>query len=77
MVTLRLGSKKASLASVCKQLALGPEELDRDFGVVAISPEDGLYAVLMDEKAADRIESVEGVQGVFSNPRIEPFGPPR
>ena len=76
MVTLRLDPEQASLPEVRRLLGLAPEEVDPSFGVVNISPAEHLYTILVDEAAAARVGDVDQVEGVFSNPRIEPFGPP-
>ena len=54
-----------------------PEEIDAEFGVVPIDPDNHLYTVLVDEQASARVAGQPGVEGPFSNPRIEPFGPPQ
>ena len=41
-----------------------------------ISPAGQLYTILVDEAAATRVASAPEVEGVFGNPRIEPFSPP-
>jgi hypothetical protein len=76
MVTLRLDPEQASLGEVRDLLGLAPEEVDPAFGVVNISPADHLYTILVEEAAAARVAGAAPVEGVFSNPRIEPFGPP-
>jgi hypothetical protein len=76
MVTLRLAPEQATLAEVRRLLGLGPEEVDAGFGVVNISPAEHRYTILVDEAAAARIADAPLVEGVFANPRIEPFGPP-
>ena len=76
MVTLRLDPEQASLPEVRRLLGLAPEEVDPSFGVVNISPAEHLYTILVDEAAAARVGDADQVEGVFSNPRIEPFGPP-
>ena len=57
-------------------LGLTPEEVDPGFGVVNISPAEHLYTILVEEAAAARVGDADQVEGVFSNPRIEPYGPP-
>ena len=74
MVTLRLDPEQASLAAVCRLLGLEPDEIDAGFGVVNISPAEHLYTILVDEATATRVRGAEPVQGVYANPRIEPFG---
>jgi hypothetical protein len=76
MVTLRLAPAQASLAEVRRLLDLAAEEVDPGFGVVNISPAEHLYTILVEEAAAARVAGADQVEGVFSNPRIEPYGPP-
>ena len=76
MVTLKLDPEQASLAEIRKLLGLGKGEIDRNFGVVNISPSEHLYTILVDEVTAARVQGAEQVEGVYGNPRIEPFGPP-
>jgi hypothetical protein len=77
MVTLKLDPKQASLAQVRRLLGLAADEVDRGFGVVNISPREHLYTILVEEAAAARVRDAAPVQGVYANPRIEPFGPPQ
>jgi hypothetical protein len=76
MLTLRLDPREATLARVRRKLKLGKDELDRAFGLVSLRPEEGTYAILVDEAVASRLSGVPGVGGPFANPVIEPFGPP-
>ncbi|HET6749119.1 MAG TPA: hypothetical protein VFL71_07645 [Actinomycetes bacterium] len=76
MVTMRLAPEQATLEEVRRLLGLAAEEVDPAFGVVNISPAEHLYTILVDQDAAARIADAPQVEGVFSNPRIEPFGPP-
>jgi len=77
MVTLELDPEQASLAAVRRLLGLEQGEIDASFGVVNISPAEHLYMILVDEATAARVQGAEPVRGVYANPRIEPFGPPR
>jgi hypothetical protein len=76
MLTLELASSEATAAQVRRKLGLRPGELDASFGVVEIDPARHLYTVLVDEKAAERVAGLPGVEGPHANPPIEPFGPP-
>jgi hypothetical protein len=75
MMTLRLDPEHASLGDVRRLLDLGKGEVDAGFGVVNISPSEHLYTILVDEAAAARVQGADAVEGVYGNPRIEPFGP--
>ena len=77
MLTLRLDPTEATLARVRAKFGLAPHEVDSKFGVVDLAPGQKRYAILVDEAAAARLEGSEGIEGPFSNPKIETFGPPR
>lgn len=66
-----------SLAEAAAQLGIALSDLNADFGVVVVDPERRLYAVEVDSTRIPLKES-EGqpFRGPFSNPRIEPMGPP-
>ena len=76
MLTLTRDPSRASLEAVTEDLGLGAEDIDGDFGVVEIDPDEHRYAILVEESAAERVSGREGVEGPFANPAIEPFGPP-
>jgi len=76
MLTLSGDATTPSLDEVARRLDVRPGQLDHDFGVVLIDPERHLYTVLVDEDAAAAAAGLEGVEGPYSNPRIEPLGPP-
>lgn len=82
MVQFEQTGPPPSLEQVRDLLGLQPGEIDTQFGVIATDPEQGLYAVLIAAAARKRVESVladrshSSAEGIFSNPQIEPFGPP-
>lgn len=71
LMTVRLPAGKASIEDARRELALREADVDPSFGVVPI--DEGLFAILVEEEAADRAAA----HGSFANPRIEAFGPPR
>ena len=73
MLTVKLPPAEATLAEACRRLGLGDDEVDHDFGLVAVDPDGGVYAVLVAAEASARAAEVSGP---FANPPIEPFGPP-
>ena len=66
----------ASLDAAAARLGVAPEDLDAEYGVVPIDPEHHLYSVMAEERAIAGTGARPGTEGPFSNPRIEPFGPP-
>jgi hypothetical protein len=77
MYTLKLDDKSPSLDQVKRKLDLADDDVDSNFGVVNVDPNENLYAILVDEKAAAKLDRSEAVEGPFSNPKIETFGPPK
>ena len=71
-----------SVDEVRRLFGLEADEINTQFGVIATDPTEGVYTVLVATKASKRVETVldsrprDPAEGVFSNPRIEPFGPP-
>jgi hypothetical protein len=76
MLTVKLKPNEATLPAVRRKLKLLPEDIDHDFGVVNIDPKQNLYAILVEPTAARRASKQDGIEGPFSNPKIETFGPP-
>lgn len=78
MVTVQAPASPPSIDELRSRFALGADEIDEEFGVVEIDPEDHLYTILVEEAAAGKIVSTDKweISGPYSNPRVEPFGPP-
>ena len=68
-----------SFEQIQKLFSLSDDEIDRDFGLIEVDPAEHLYTILVEETSAAKVRSGPGwsVSGPFSNPRIEPFGPPQ
>jgi hypothetical protein len=79
MLTIQRQEGPPQLEEIQIKYGLTDDEIDPQFGVVEIDPVDGTYTILVEETAAAKISDSEGwkVQGPYSNPRIEPFGPPQ
>lgn len=79
LYTVRWPGEHPSIDQLCEKYGLRPEELDAEFGIIEIDPEEGLYSILIDSEAYSRISQEtlpEDMEGPFSNPPIAPFGPP-
>ncbi|MEZ9411693.1 hypothetical protein [Vibrio lentus] len=76
LFTLNSYSEKPSLQQVLDEFALQPQDVDSEFGVQMIDPIAGTYCILVEEKAIHAINGSEKLDGPYSNPIIETFGPP-
>jgi hypothetical protein len=82
MLQFKHEGKIPSIDEVRGLFNLETDEIDKQFGVIATDPIEGLYTVLIVAKASERVQAVlatrpvEPSEGIFANPRIEPFGPP-
>ena len=65
--------KTPTLTEVAKKLGFDKKDLDEDFGVVEVDPQENLYSILVEETAVVPKDEKD-IEGPFSNPRIEPFG---
>jgi hypothetical protein len=74
LVTVQL-PPEATLQEAMQQLGLTEDEVDTAYGLVPLDPEQGLYALRVTEDAGHRVTPAAG--GPFSDPPIEPYGPPR
>jgi hypothetical protein len=65
-----------SLVAAARQLGLEAVHLDHEFGVVAVDPAQGLYAVRVKRAATDKTGrgDTDGYAGPWSDPAIKPFG---
>jgi hypothetical protein len=75
MVTLILTPAEATLAQVRAKYSLARDEVDEHFGLVALSPEQNLYTILVKDTVAARLEGQNQVSVPYANPKIEPYGP--
>lgn len=78
MVTIQTPDVPPTIDDLRHRYELAEDDIDPTFGVVEIDPEDHLYTVLVEESAAAKIQTNEDwqIEGPYSNPRIETFGPP-
>ncbi|BCT93142.1 hypothetical protein LYSHEL_21650 [Lysobacter helvus] len=84
LVQLREDRIPPRLEAVRDALGLSDDDIDAAYGIVPIDSASGLYTVRVEESARARIESAlrdlgagdDLEVGIFSDPRIEPFGPP-
>ena len=71
-----------SVDEVRQLFDLGTDDIDTQFGVIATDPAEGLYTILIDAQTSERVEAVlatrphDPAEGIFANPRIEPFDLP-
>jgi hypothetical protein len=78
MLTIRSPRGAPTLEELQTRYGLSSEEIDASFGVVQLDPNDNLYTILVEGAAAGKVRPDQewDVEGPFSNPKIEPFGPP-
>lgn len=79
MVTFQVEGAAPTIDALQERYSLTDEEIDRSFGVVEVDPEDCTYTILVEESAVEKVQPggpITNVEGPFSNPPIEPFGPP-
>ena len=82
MLQFKQRGSAPTVDEVCRLFNLEADEIDRQFGVIATDQAEGIYTVLVAARASERIKAVLATrprapaEGIFANPRIEPFGPP-
>lgn len=78
MVNLSGLERAPTLAEVQSRYGLSSDDLDAEFGVIEVDPQEHVYTVLVDERAAAKITGGSATaSGPFANPPIQPFGPPQ
>jgi hypothetical protein len=76
LMTVHGSNGAPSLAEAASELGVLVADVDDKFGVVAINPDESLYAVQVKESSVGtRHAAREGYHGPYSNPVIAPFGP--
>jgi hypothetical protein len=78
MMTVRWQAGAPTIGDIKQRFSLTDKEIDSTFGVVEVDPDEHIFTFLVEENSASKVKSgVDiSVEGPFSNPRIEPFGPP-
>lgn len=79
MVSFKVVGAAPTVDELKERFGLSDAEIDASFGVVEIDPETHTYTILVEQSAVEKMQagrSIRNVEGPFSNPRIEPFGPP-
>ncbi|MFC9436456.1 hypothetical protein [Nocardia sp. NPDC057030] len=69
LLTVRL-PQEATLDAALRELKLTVDDVDTAYGLVAVDPANGLYALRVTDAAAARMSST-GTE-IFADPRIEP-----
>lgn len=79
MLTIRAPQGVPTVQEIVERYGLQPDEIDEQFGVIAIDPDDHAYTILIEPSAAQKIQPDEkwAISGPFSNPKIEPLWPPQ
>ncbi len=81
MMNIRTPQPQAPSVEEVKQMfGLQDVDIDSDFGVIEIDPDDHLYTIRVEDGAAARLGGPASpswdATGPFSDPKIQPFGPP-
>ncbi len=69
-------NKVPVLNEIMTEFSLQSDEIDQEFGVQLIDPVASDYCILVEEEALKKIDSQYDIEGPFSNPTIDTFGPP-
>jgi hypothetical protein len=79
MMTIQWLQGQPTLEDIQKLFSLTDNEIDRDFGLIEVDPAEHIFTFLVEDASAAKVQPGANfrVAGPFSNPRIEPFGPPQ
>jgi hypothetical protein len=61
------------LADALRELGLAEDEVDCEYGLIALDPETGRFALRVDATAAARL-AADTAATVFADPRVESMG---
>lgn len=70
LLTIRL-PRGSGLTDALRELRLAEEEVDRDYGLIEVDPDTGLFALRVSDAAAHRL-AADTTGTVFADPRIDP-----
>ncbi|MEU6414114.1 hypothetical protein [Microbispora sp. NPDC046933] len=79
LITVRLPAP-ATLEAAMRRLGLSEDEVDTVYGLVPVDPGRNLYVLRVTEDAGRRVgdpDTGKADGGPYSDPPIEPYGPPR
>ncbi|GAB3897759.1 hypothetical protein [Microbispora bryophytorum] len=79
LITVRL-APPATLETAMLRLGLTEDDVDTAYGLVPVDPGRNLYVLRVTEDAGRRVGDSDGGTadgGPYSDPPIEPYGPPR
>lgn len=76
LYTIEWDDGEPNIEQVSRKYGFPLESIDQEYGVVLIDPTNHRFSIMVDENAVTDISSPNRAEGPFSNPRIEPFGPP-
>ncbi|MFI9509203.1 hypothetical protein [Nocardia sp. NPDC052566] len=71
LLTIRL-PRNATLAVALRTLGLAERDVDIAFGLIAVDPVEGLFALRVTESAATRLTNGNHQVEIFADPPIEP-----
>ena len=77
LLNLKWEGEPPTLDAVAERYGIDPADLDSEFGVIEIDPDEHLYTISIERSAAERVskefEGSDEVEGPFGDVRIEPF----